>query len=144
MHGIYASLWTIASPEHLPHASHYFWQQASVPWWQKIQIHKPRWGRLWNKKLAYQWKMPYGSNLQPPSSETYPICHTCQDGASHMLAGCKHSTFTEMYINRHNLAVQLIQKAVAEGEQGGKLMYMDAGKLEDLPSEVLRKGRPCG
>ena len=106
MHGIYASLWTIASPEHLPHASHYFWQQASVPWWQKIQIHKARWGRLWNKKLAYQWKMPYGSNLHPPSSETYPICHTCQDEASHMLAGCKHSTFAGMFINRHNLAVQ--------------------------------------
>ena len=73
MHGIHASLWTVASPEHLPHASNYFWQQASVPRWQKIQIHKARWVCLWNKKLAYLCKMPYGSNPHPPSSETCSI-----------------------------------------------------------------------
>ena len=107
-----------------------------MKWWQKIQIHKARWGRLWTRKLAYRYKRPYGTSTSPPSDDNCPLCRKAQDGAGHILAGCSHPVFKGMYINRHNKAVQLIQKAVAKGALGALPMYMDAGTCEatsDIP-----------
>ena len=70
----------------------------------------------------------------PPSDDRCPICHKEQDGSSHILAGCSHPVFKGMYINRHNKAVQLIQKAIAKGTLGGLPMCMDAGTCEAAAS----------
>jgi ribonuclease HI len=156
--GIYSQLWEKTNPHLLSHASNHFWKSSNLKWWQKMQIHKARWGRLWNKKLAYRYKRPYGKNPRPPSDDRCPICHKAQDGASHILAGCSNPVFKGMYINRHNKAVQLIQKAIAKGTLGGLPVYMDAGTCEasasipnrppaylkpsNLPTEQWNKYRP--
>ena len=135
--GIYSSMWEQANPFLLPQASNRFWQSTDMKWWQKIQIHKARWGRLWTRKLAYRYKRPYGTSTSPPSDDNCPLCRKAQDGAGHILAGCSHPVFKGMYINRHNKAVQLIQKAVAKGALGALPMYMDAGTCEatsDIPT----------
>jgi ribonuclease HI len=135
--GVYSSMWEQANPLLLPQASNRFWQSTDIKWWQKIQIHKARWGRLWTRKLAYRYKRPYGASTRPPSDDLCPLCRKAQDGASHILAGCAHPVFKGMYINRHNKAVQLIQKAAAKGALGALPMYMDAGTCEatqDIPT----------
>eukprot|EP00798_Chlamydomonas_sp_ICE-L_P014832 gene14832-biopygen23857 len=135
--GIYASMWEQANPFLLPQASNRFWQSTDMKWWQKVQIHKARWGRLWTRKLAYRYKRPYGTSTSPPSDDNCPLCRKAQDGAGHILAGCSHPVFKGMYINRHNKAVQIIQKAVAKGALGALPMYMDAGTCEatsDIPT----------
>eukprot|EP00798_Chlamydomonas_sp_ICE-L_P025608 gene25608-biopygen20096 len=101
-----------------------------------------RWGRLWNTKLAYRWKMPYANNPNPATSPTCPICTTHEDGAGHILAGCTHATFKGMYIKRHDAAVHLLHKAISKGALGSRRVIMDAGRLEDLPRGVLGKTLP--
>ena len=130
MKGVYSELWERQTPTLLP-VNHRFWNSATIPWWQKIQLHKARWGRLWNKKLAYRWKMPYAQDPHPPPDDTCPICHSHRDGASHILAECP--AFKGAYINRHNEAVRKIYEAISKGDKGGLVVCMDAGPEAALP-----------
>jgi hypothetical protein len=65
---------------------------------------------------------------------TCPICHQGEDGATHILGGCKTKEFTARYISRHNAAVRLIQRAISKGSRGQSHCIMDAGKESDLPA----------
>jgi len=67
----------------------------------------------------------------------FTICHTCEDGAGHILAGFPHRTFKGLYIKRHDAAVRLIHKAICNGGLGSRRIIMDAGKEEDLPMGVV-------
>jgi len=140
--GIYATTWADNTLLHLPHSSNKFWTSSHITHKTKFCILKARWGRLWNKKLAYRWKMPYANNPNPATSPTCPICTTHEDGAGHILAGCTHATFKGMYIKRHDAAVHLLHKAISKGALGSRRVIMDAGRLEDLPRGVLGKTLP--
>jgi len=134
--GIYATNWLNVLPTLLP-VSHHFWSVTTIPWNLKLQTHKARWGRLWNKKLAYRWGKPYGTCPTPATSDMCPICRETQDGASHILAGCK--AFKGHYIARHDKAVQLIGKGVSKGSLGGHKLVMDAGAEAKLPPGVSKQ-----
>jgi hypothetical protein len=86
--------------------------------------------------------MSYANNPHPATSPNCPICHTCEDGAGHILAGCPHKIFKGLYIKRHDEAVRLIHKTVSKGAFGSHSMVMDAGKTEDLPRGVIGKKLP--
>jgi ribonuclease HI len=141
--GIYATTWAENTPHQLPHSSNKFWTSTKIQHKTKFHILKARWGRLWNRKLAYRWKMPYANSTHPATSSSCPICHTCEDGAGHILAGCTHRTFKGMYITRHDATVRLIHKAISKGDLGSRRMIMDVGKEEDLPRGVLGKRLPA-
>jgi len=134
--GTYATIWLQTFPQILPQVSNHFWATPTVPWSLKMQVHRARWGRLWNKKLAYRWKLPYATSTHPPTNDHCPICRTAQDGASHILAGC--SAFLGHYISRHDAAVKIIWKSISQGLLGGYTAVMDAGTTADLPNGVTK------
>ena len=102
-----------------------------------MQVHRARWGRLWNNKLAYRWKMPYATNPQPPPNDHCPICRSgAQDGASHILAGCP--AFLGHYISRDDAAVRAIWKSISSGLLGGYTTVLDAGSAANLPTGVTK------
>jgi hypothetical protein len=107
---------------------------------QKILLLKARWGHLWNKKLAYRYKLPYAGC--PATNDKCPICKCHTDGASHIFAGCQNKEMKGAYIKRHDQAVKLIQRSITKGGLGGSYMIMDAGKAEDLPNSVQQKTLP--
>lgn len=134
--GIYATMWTQTASQILPHASHHFWNSTTITWPQKIQTLKARWGRLWNKKLAYRWHMQYGTDPLPATNDLCPICRASPDGASHILAGC--SQFKGHYISRHDKAVKLICKGISKGQLGGHTLVLDAG-ADTLPAGATKR-----
>ena len=140
--GVYTTLWDDQLPTLQGGPSSHFWQDSTLTWPQKLNLLRARWGHLWNKKLAYRYKMPYAGSLGPVANGNCPLCKTTQDGASHIMAGCTHPQMKKAYIKRHDLAVKLIQRAISKGGMGGCLQVMDAGKLEELPPTVWGKRLP--
>jgi hypothetical protein len=130
-------MWLKTYPQILPQASNHFWATPTIPWSLKMQVHRARWGKLWNKKLAYRWKMPYATNPHPPTNDHCPICRKTQDGASHILAGCP--AFLGHYISRHDAAVKAIWKSISRGLLGGFITVMDAGTAANLPKGAAKK-----
>jgi ribonuclease HI len=97
---------------------------------------KARWGGLWSMKLAHRFKRPYikGSKTIPKHSRC-PMCKE-QDGAGHILGGCKHAGFQGLYVNRHNKAVVKLWKAIMKGQWANCFTFMDATSQQDLPEGV--------
>ena len=89
--GTYSAIWEKTTHQIIGDSSNRFWKDASLPWWQKVQIHKARWGRLWTRKLAWRFKIPYAGEQAAPTSATCPIYKMAQDGANHILAGCSQA-----------------------------------------------------
>ena len=108
--GVYATLWQQTNPTLHKASSNHYWTSTQVTWHQKQTLHKFRWGTAWHKKRAYRCKMPYAGSTHPVTNDTCPICHCCQDGAGHILAGCSHRDMRAGYIKRHDQAVKLIHK----------------------------------
>ena len=78
----------------------------------------------------------------PATNPFCPICKCGVDGASHILAGCQDRQMKGFYINRHNRAVCIIQKAVSKDANGNNYMVMDAGKQDELPDTVQNQRMP--
>jgi len=129
-------MWLKTFPQILPQVSNHFWTTPTIPWSLKMQVHRARWGKLWNKKLAYRWKMPYATNPHPPTNDHCPICRGTQDGASHILAGCP--AFKAHYISRHDTAVKTIWKSISRGALGGYTTVLDAGTAANLPKGATK------
>jgi ribonuclease HI len=140
--GVYAKLWEKTNPQLHKPSSHRYWKDPNITWSQRITILKLRWGKFWNKKLAYRYRMRYAADPNPAHDANCPICKQGMDGAGHILAGCKDPHMKGFYINRHNRAVNIIQKAVAKGALGNSYMIMDAGKHDELPATVRMQRMP--
>ena len=97
-------------------------------------------GQLWNNKLATRYKRPLmGRRAQhAPSSGAPAPCPLCggPDSGGHILGGCRHAQLRAMYIKRHNIAVQLLARAISRGTRGGGYMVMDATSKNDLPDYI--------
>ena len=140
--GTYATIWKRALPQlHKPSSSRY-WHDPNTTWSQRINILKLRWGKFWNKKLAHRYRMSYARDPHPAHDANCPICNKGMDGAGHILAGCQDNHMKGFYINRHNRAVCLIQKAISKAAQGNNYMVMDAGKQDELPETVSMQRMP--
>ena len=137
--GTYATMWNKALPHlHKPTSSRY-WNNPNITWPQRTNILRMRWGNFWNRKLAHRYNLKYANNPHPTHDANCPICHCNIDGASHILAGCPDPQMKGFYINRHNRAVQTIQKAISKASLGNTYTIMDACKQEDLPPDVRDK-----
>ena len=108
----------------------------------KKQTFNLRWGGTHTKKKAYWYKIPYARDPKPATNPFCPICKCGVDGASHILAGCQDAHMKGFYINRHNRAVCIIQKAVSKAAHGNNYMVMDAGKQDELPDTVHNQRLP--
>lgn len=107
----------------------YLASQNTAPWLVK-QVLYARHGYLFNA----QRKRLYGMG----GDGMCPLCRTrgagpTLDSGPHILGGCNHPHMKGMYINRHNAAVRAIAKCLHNGQHGGGLMTMDAGKEDILP-----------
>jgi ribonuclease HI len=140
--GVYTTLWDAQLPTLQGDQSSKFWQDSTLTWQQKINLLRARWGHLWNRKLAYRYRRPYTGETRPACNDKCPLCHSAQDGASHILAGCQLSDMKGAYIKRHDLAVKLIQKSISKGSMGGCYTIMDAGQEQELPESVQGKRLP--
>ena len=92
----------------------------------RLTAMKYRTGCLFNRKLAYMFKMAQS-----------PKCVLCGqvDGGHHIASGCpKH---VKMYTDRHNKAVRMIIKAICQGRQGGCLVMADAGRKEKCQQDEI-------
>ena len=140
--GMYADIWDTQLTTLHKEASSQYWTSSTLTWPQKLNLLRARWGHLWNKKLAYRYRRPYAGSAGPAATDRCPLCQCDRDGASHMLAGCRHHDMRAAYIKRHDLAVKLIQKSISKGQLGGAYTIMDAGKATDLPDSVQCKRLP--
>jgi ribonuclease HI len=107
-------------------ATHHFVEAIQVKRKAKLTAMKYRTGCLFNRKLAYMFKM----------AQT-PKCILCGhvDGGHHIASGCpKH---LKMYTDRHNKAVRLIIKAICQGRKGGYLVMADAGRKEKCQEDGI-------
>ena len=68
--------------------------------------------------------MRYARDPNPAHDANCPIYNKGIDGASHILAGCHDKQMKAFYINRHNRAVCLIQRAVSKEAKGNNYMIM--------------------
>jgi len=92
----------------------------------RLTAMKYRTGCLFNRKLAYMFKMAQS-----------PKCVLCGqvDGGHHIASGCpKH---VKMYTDRHNKAVRMIIKSICQGRQGGCLVMADAGRKEKCQQDEI-------
>ena len=78
---------------------------------------KYRWGLLYNR-LAFKWGMA--------PSILCPLCGN-EDGGTHMVSGCQHSSMQGMYTERHNKIGRIIIRAILNGDRGGGICSMDLG-----------------
>ena len=140
--GMYADIWDTQLQTLHKEASSQYWTSSTLTWPQKLNLLRARWGHLWNRKLAYRYRRPYAGSAGPAATDRCPLCKSDRDGASHMLAGCRHHDMRAAYIKRHDHAVKLIQKSISKGQLGGAYTVMDAGKATDLPDSVQSKRLP--
>jgi hypothetical protein len=140
--GIYATNWKKVTPTLHKTSSSQYWHDPNTSWSERINIFKLRWGKFWNKKLAHRYRMRYARDPNPAHNANCPICNKGIDGASHILAGCQDKHMKAFYINRHNRAVCIIQKAVSKEAKGNNYMIMDAGKQDELPDTVRTQRMP--
>ena len=139
--GIYAQNWAQTTPTLHKESSSHYWNMP-LAWHLKMNLMKLRWGHFWSRKLAHRYGMKYANEPLPPTSCTCPICWQGTDGASHILAGCRHPNMTGAYINRHDEAVKILQRAISKGSMGNCTTFMDAGAAADLPADVQSKRLP--
>ena len=64
------------------------------------------------------YHMRYVNDPHPAHDANCPICKFGMGGASHILAGCQYSQMKGFYINRHNMTVNIIQKAISKATMG--------------------------
>ena len=135
--GVYASLWhntiKLLHPKYSHQALHPRYDASGLSYTATRLTHLARWGQLPNNKLLYRWGFS--------DTEQCPLC-PLQDGAGHILGGCKHRRMKEMYHSKHDKAVMLIQQAIAQGTHAGSSIYMDAGKTGKLLDTVVAKRLP--
>ena len=131
--GIYASAWHAALPTLDKQSSSFMWRTTRVTARQRLLTLKARWGHLWNRKLAYRYKMARNDNC--------PLCGH-HDSVGHLLGSCSHPTAVAMRIARHDGAVRKLQKHLSKCSMRGFFTIMDACALADLPPEVQSKRIP--
>jgi ribonuclease HI/exonuclease III len=99
----------------------------------RMTAFKAWWGLLWNNAAA--------KRCGRAVSAACPLCG-CLDSSGHILGGCQHRDMKSQYIKRHDEAVKLICKAIMNGSNGGCFITMDAGKQEDLPTDLAGRKIP--
>lgn len=124
---LYGQLWEAAAPSLDAKASNSMWTDSVVRFTNALQVHKARWGHLFNQKLAAR----YG--LVPPGMTACPLCGG-PDSGTHILLGCQHRDMRALVIARHNAAVRRIAKTIQRGSLGGCYMVMDACASADAPA----------
>ena len=97
----------------------------------QVNTLKYRFGRLWNKKLAYFMKAPYLPGDAPARDMKCPLCGL-DDAAGHILGGCKHKEMSAMYIARHDKAMRKVIQEVIRGEYGNYYIIADVGTPDGL------------
>ena len=74
-------------------------------------------------------QLPTAKNLQRYKAKKSPICPCCKkhrDGGHHAVAWCP--AIQGMVRDKHNAAVRIITKAIAEGDKGAhQIVYNDGG-----------------
>jgi exonuclease III/ribonuclease HI len=107
-------------------ATHHFVATTQVKHTTKVTALKYRTGCLFNRKLAYMFKMA-----------TSPNCVLCgqMDGGHHIASGCPNHT--KLYTDRHNKAVRMIIKSICQGRKGGFLVMADAGRKEKCQQDGI-------
>ena len=108
-----------------------FWRSNGVPFRNKVNLLKARWGRLWNKNIARRQKMSYMPGQARATDAACPLCGE-HDGITHMLGNCDHPMMKAMYIERHNAATRKILRLILEGSRGSFYMLADVGSTDKL------------
>ena len=128
--GQYHSFWNVVRPELHP-SSFSFWRSNGVPFRNKVNLLKARWGQLWNKNIARRQKMSY---MPGQARATDAACLLCgeHDGITHMLGNCSHPMMKAMYIERHNAATRKVLRLILKGSRGSCYMLADVGSTDKL------------
>ena len=111
--------------------SNAFWDMSSITEPMKVNLLKGRYGRLWNKKLAFMFNMPYLSGEPVAKDTKCPLCGE-PDSAGHMLGHCQHKELKAHYIARHDKAMRKVIREVMKGHSGGQYIIAYMGQLEGL------------
>ena len=111
--------------------SNAFWDMPAITEPMKVNLLKSRCGRLWNKKLAFMFNMPY-LNGEPVAKDTKCLLCGNPDSAGHILGHCQHKELKAHYIARHDMAMRKIIKEVMKGQSGSHFIIADVGQLEGL------------
>ena len=128
--GFYTEAWTKAMQSMHKPSNARMWKDKSIAWRQQKRTMQGRWGTLPNQKLAHRYKLADSPNC--------PLCNR-MDSVGHLLGGCEHPEARGNKILRHDGAVKLILHAIAKGPKGGFYKIMDAGKENDLTSDIAGK-----
>ena len=89
--------------------SNAFWDMPAIKEPMRVDLLKARFGRLWNKKLAFMFKMPY---LAGESTARDMKCPGDPDSAGHMIGNCSHKEMKALYIARHDRATRQVIKEI--------------------------------
>ena len=128
---VYFNCWKRLQPFTSAKFSNQFWNMSAITKPMLVNTLKYRFGRLWNKKLAYMMKAPYLPGDAPARDMECPLCGL-DDAAGHILGGCRHKEMSAMYIARHDKAMRKVIQEAVKGEHGNFYIIADVGKIEGL------------
>ena len=131
--GVYAQAWTAALPTLDRASCGGMFTDPGITWRQVTLTMKARWGQLWNRKLAFRYKMA--------KSPACPLCGE-PDSTGHLLGGCNHKMSQALRVARHDGAVKILH-GVLQKRMGAWATFMDAGTQADLPASVQGKRLPA-
>ena len=131
---MYTKLWEQTLPELDGKASNAFWGHPDIPFTTVKQVLKARYGQIWTKRRARNFRMPYFRGGKVSDDIRCPLCGR-DDSTGHMLGECHAPDMKSIYIERHNEAARMILSEVMKGEYGNRIVCMDVGsnsKVEHL------------
>jgi hypothetical protein len=134
--GIYEQAWEDTAPT-LDPLSNYYLTSTLCSQAEKINIHKGKWGILWNKKLAARMHTKYNPNdTHIAKDHICPICGVDGDSGGHILGGCTDPHIVKVKIKRHDNAVRHIKTLLYHSQFQKSYIIMDAGGDKNKPKRL--------
>lgn len=111
-------------------------------------IYKLRYGTIWTAARAKTINRPYSTAAGNNRTDRCHLCHKLghseRDTQGHLLCACKHPALAALYIKRHNVALQKIQRTVSiHSHLGSYFTIMDATSAHALPHGVASTRIPA-